>query len=111
MTPKKSDKQRVSASRTPRRVAETPATCGQQTLGVETGVETPVEKCRCHSGPLYASLDRCPVCGHNSLDRVGDWEGCERRNCGYQKTETDPRTILGLRWCPDCRTHHHGGEA
>jgi hypothetical protein len=40
--------------------------------------------CKCHSGLLYASLVTCPKCGHGSLDRIGNWEGCERRRCGYE---------------------------
>jgi hypothetical protein len=42
--------------------------------------------CRCHSGLLYASLTECPSCGHDSLDRLPGWEGCERRACGYQRS-------------------------
>lgn len=43
--------------------------------------------CKCHSGILYWSLVECPECGHSSLDRVGNWEGCERRACGYQRVD------------------------
>ena len=42
--------------------------------------------CRCHAGPLYATLHDCPRCGHRSLDHVGGWVGCERRACGYQNS-------------------------
>lgn len=46
--------------------------------------------CRCHSSAIYARLYECPKCGHRSLDRVGDWEGCERRKCGYQSAPASP---------------------
>lgn len=45
--------------------------------------------CVCHSGLLYAGLVKCPACGHNSLDRLKTWEGCERRACGYQRALLD----------------------
>lgn len=51
--------------------------------------------CRCHSSELYRGLVECPACGHNSLDRLPGWEGCERRACGYQRTiksESGPMT-------------------
>lgn len=43
--------------------------------------------CRCHASSLYAGLWDCPRCHHKSLDRVGAWEGCERRACGYEQTK------------------------
>jgi hypothetical protein len=33
---------------------------------------------------MYASLLKCPGCGHQSLERLYRWEGCERRRCGYE---------------------------
>ncbi len=43
------------------------------------------KRCSCHSDHMYDMLDVCPTCGHWSLDRVKDWEGCERRRCGYER--------------------------
>lgn len=46
-------------------------------------------RCCCHSDLIYASLMKCPACGHWTLDRAGNWEGCERRACGYEHVKTD----------------------
>lgn len=51
--------------------------------------------CRCHSDRmLYGSLQRCPQCGHRSLDVIDTrykggtlYAGCERRKCGYEVNE------------------------
>lgn len=59
----------VRSGSTKRRTAEMPEYAG----------------CRCHASELYLSLVKCPACGHNSLDRLPGWEGCERRACGYQR--------------------------
>lgn len=38
--------------------------------------------CRCHASDLYASLPRCPGCGHRSYD---PWaRSCEWRACAYE---------------------------
>lgn len=55
-----------------------------QGSGVQ-GSTMPSRRCRCHSDLIYASLVRCPKCNHWTLDRVGNWEGCERRACGYER--------------------------
>lgn len=46
----------------------------------------PERVCRCHQSHVYASLLRCPRCGHRSLD---PGIGCERRKCGYEEPEDD----------------------
>jgi hypothetical protein len=38
--------------------------------------------CRCHASDLYASLLRCPGCGHRSYDPIAG--SCERRACAYE---------------------------
>lgn len=43
--------------------------------------------CRCHASDLYASLVDCPKCGHRSFEVLGDWGGCERRKCGYERID------------------------
>jgi hypothetical protein len=53
--------------------------------------------CRCHSGPLYASLYDCPSCGHHSLEALETWAGCERKACGWQTTSRRSYRLLS-RW-------------
>jgi hypothetical protein len=61
MDAKARDKQGVSRVSPPRHVAETPATCGEQSEGVETGVEA------VHAPDVTASFVGWPM-------GVPDWE-------------------------------------
>ena len=43
---------------------------------------------------------KCPRCGYMRLERIGDWEGCERRQCGYQAAHDKVDVAITL--CDEC---------